>query len=185
MYHVERMDAEISIEEYMRDYVDVDTFLEACKVCPNYNKIWTCPPYTFDPEEYWGQYNTFHVIGKKINFDTETIEKTYSRDEMRALLDQTLFKEKQKLAEELWELELKEPGSRSLSAGNCSICGNGNCSRPQGETCRYPDKMHYSIESLGGNVGKTCSKLMGVELEWLTEGKLPTYFMLVCGLLRK
>ena len=45
--------------------------------------------------------------------------------------------------------------------------------------------MRYSIESLGGNVGLTVSKLMGIELEWVTEGKVPSYFVLVGGLLKK
>ena len=43
--------------------------------------------------------------------------------------------------------------------------------------------MRYSIESLGGNVGKTASKLLGVELMWMEEKKLPAYFVLVNGLL--
>lgn len=42
--------------------------------------------------------------------------------------------------------------------------------------------MRYSIESIGGNVGLTVSKLMGIELEWVQEGKLPSYFVLVGGL---
>lgn len=44
--------------------------------------------------------------------------------------------------------------------------------------------MRHSIESLGGNVGLTCSRLMKIELMWMEEGKLPPYFVLVCGLLR-
>ena len=43
--------------------------------------------------------------------------------------------------------------------------------------------MRYSIESLGGNVGLTIEKLMGIQLEWMEEGKLPHHFVLVCGLL--
>ena len=43
--------------------------------------------------------------------------------------------------------------------------------------------MRYSIESLGGNVGLTISKLLKLELEWIEEGKLPNYFILVSGLL--
>ena len=44
--------------------------------------------------------------------------------------------------------------------------------------------MRYSIESIGGNVGLTLGKLMGIELEWMEEGRLPHYFVLVCGLLK-
>ena len=45
--------------------------------------------------------------------------------------------------------------------------------------------MRYSIESLGGNVGLTVSKLMGIELEWMEEGKIPSYFVLAGGLLKQ
>ena len=41
------------------------------------------------------------------------------------------------------------------------------------------------LSSPGGNVGLTVSKMMGIELEWVQEGKLPSYFVLVGGLLKK
>ena len=82
----------------------------------------------------------------------------------------------------LMEEEKKHPGSISLSAGSCQLCKNG-CAKPLGQPCRFPDQMRYSIESLGGNVGLTIEKLMGIQLEWMEEGKLPHHFVLVCGLL--
>lgn len=36
---IKRFEAEIDIETYVKDYVDVETFLECCKACPNYNKV--------------------------------------------------------------------------------------------------------------------------------------------------
>ena len=60
----------------------------------------------------------------------------------------------------------------------------GSCTRLEGKPCRHPGKMRYSIESLGGNVGTTLSELMEIELEWIQEGRLPSYFVLVSGLLR-
>ena len=92
---------------------------------------------------------------------------------------------KEKITAELFEMENTHPGSVSLSAGSCSICGKGNCTRPSVKPCRYPDKMRYSIESIGGNVGKTVHDLLGIQLEWIEEGKVPSYFVLVCGLLEK
>ena len=89
------------------------------------------------------------------------------------------------LAEELFEMEKAYPGSVSLSAGSCSTCGKDGCTRPSGKPCRYPDKMRYSIEALGGNVGKTVHDLLGIELEWIEEGKAPSYFVLAGGLLEK
>lgn len=88
---------------------------------------------------------------------------------------------KKRLSLELFKEEEKYPGSISLSAGSCTKCTV--CSRETGEPCLYPDKMRYSIESLGGNVGLTIEKLMGLRLEWMEEGRLPHHFVLVCGLL--
>ena len=97
---------------------------------------------------------------------------------------QTLVGEVQDaLTAELFGREEEVPGSQSLSAGSCRICGFDNCARKNGEPCRFPDQLRYSIESLGGNVGLTCTKLLGVPLQWMEESKVPDYFVLVGGLL--
>lgn len=176
MYTLERFEKEISVPLYTEHYVNVAEFVEYCKACENYDKVWSCPPYTFNPEEYWKQYETLCVIGYKINFAEEITEK-------RSM--EIMAEVKNKITEELFAMEEEMPGSISLSAGSCSICGKGNCTRPEGKPCRYPEKMRYSIESIGGNVGKTVSKLLGIELEWIKEGKMPSYFVICGGLLKK
>ena len=45
---IENFQAEVPMEEYVKECVDVATFLEFCKECSNYGKLWCCPPYTFD-----------------------------------------------------------------------------------------------------------------------------------------
>lgn len=185
MYKIVEYNAQIDIDRYLKDYVDISTFLEYCKQCPNYNQIWSCPSYDFDVEEYWKQYKHLHLYGRQIIFDNAARTRTYTEEEMNQLLEHVLSKEKQILAEQLFALETDNPGSISLSAGNCQYCGKDNCSKKENQPCRYPDKMRYSIESLGGNVGKTISNLFHIELEWMEEGKLPSHFVLVSGLLTK
>ena len=97
-------------------------------------------------------------------------------------MEASVHRIKQELSDELLEKEKEYKGSISLSAGSCIRCG-GNCTRKEKKPCRFPEKLRYSIESLGGNVGLTISRLMGIKLEWIEEGKLPSYFVLVCGLL--
>lgn len=185
MYKIRTYTNEISIQNYVENYVDIPTFLKCCEACPNYKNIWSCPTYDFDVESYWRSYNTFSVVGRQILFDEETRNRTFSQEELYSLIEDVIGKEKQILTDELFEQEKLYPGSISLSAGSCSTCGKGNCTRPKSEPCRFPDKMRYSIESLGGNVGKTISDLFHIELEWVEEGKLPSHFVLVCGLLKK
>ncbi len=197
IYTTERYEAVVSVEHYLEKFVDVDTFLEACKACPNYEKIWSCPSYDFDVIEYWNQYKTLELTAIKIIFDEAVAGKQLTKEEQEEITKNSIWEVKAQLAAELYEREKAVPGSISLSAGSCTLCKDAGvyaedgselcesfCTRLKGEPCRFPDKMRYSIESLGGNVGTTLSELMEIELEWIQEGKLPSYFVLVSGLLR-
>ena len=173
-YELTRFEAEKDIESYIEEYVDVETFLECCKSCPNYGNVWSCPPFDFDPIEYWRSFSKLKVAGYRVDYPADRTEEAMTK---------ALWEVKQKLAEELYAEEEENPGSESLSAGTCQICSG--CTRPDGEPCRFPGKRRYSIESIGGNVGKTISQLCGVDLEWIEEGKLTEHFVLVGGLLIK
>lgn len=182
MYTVKRFETSIPVAEYLEGFVDIPTFLEACKACPNYNQVWSCPPYAFDVEEYWKKYEKLELLAAQILFEEAYTERLYTKEELEGILQQVLPVEKQRLTEELMEREKESSGSISLSAGSCQQCREG-CTKPEGKPCRFPDKMRYSLESLGGNVGLTLQKLFGIELEWMEEGKLPHHFVLVMGLL--
>ena len=175
MYIIEKSEKLIKVSDYLDRYVNVEEFLQYCKKCNNYEKLWSCPSYDFNPEDYWKEYDELLVVARKIIFG-EGVDQDRSYEIMLEV--------KEDMSRELYELEKQYPGSISLSAGSCSLCKDG-CTRTVGEPCRYPEMMRYSIESLGGDVGRTVSKLMGYELEWIEEGKLPSYFVLVGGLLKK
>lgn len=181
---VERYETEVPVEEYVEQCVDVDTFLECCKQCENYNRIWSCPSFDFDALQYWKKYRFFHIIGLKLTIPEELRRKTLTKEEQNQVISQILWKEKAKLSEELFEEEKKYPGSISLSAGSCQNCKKNTCTKLEGKPCRFPEKMRYSVEALGGNVGLTVTKYLKQELEWIEEGKLPDHFMLVSGLLK-
>lgn len=171
---IDTFEKTISVADYLEGYVNVEEFLECCKACENYDRKWCCPSFDFDPvEDYWKKYGSLLVVGKKM---------CLSEEEKQGW--QTLMKQvKAELTEDLFAEEEKHPGSVSLSAGSCSICGEDNCTKKDGMPCRSPEKMRYSIEALGGNVGLTASKLLGIRLQWIEEGRVPDYFVLVGGLL--
>lgn len=173
---IENFEKTIDVETYIRDYVNVEEFVECCKKCPMYQKKWSCPEFDFDPVDYWKQFKWLRIYGKKIYLEDD---KDITMDNM----DKFLRDFQNQIADELFEEEKKVPGSVSLSAGSCIVCGEDNCSKKEGLPCRYPEKLRYSIESLGGNVGLTVSKLLGIDLLWCEEGKLPEYFVMVGGLL--
>lgn len=184
MFTTEKYTAEISTRDYLEGYVDVEGFLECCKQCPNYGKTWSCPPFDFAPEEFWKQYERFELTAVKIIFDEEYGGRKFPKEEMDKIMKESIGRVKQELSQELLAEEKRLPGSISLSAGSCSLCG-GNCAKQEEKPCRFPEQMRYSIEALGGNVGMTIEKLMGLKLEWMEDGTLPHYFVLVCGMLRR
>ncbi len=171
---IETYKKEIDTITYVNEYVNVEEFLQMCKQCPNYNNVWTCPPFDFSPEGYWKQYSILEVIAKKIILEPE--EKNEGWETIIAQV-------KKDLTEELFSMEKEIPGSISLSAGHCEECGEV-CLRKENKPCCNKGRMRYSIEALGGNVGLTIQKLMGLKLEWVTEGEVPDYFILVGGILK-
>lgn len=170
-YTLEKFEKETDIKNYIERYVNIPQFLGFCEECPSYGKIWSCPPFDFDPLDVWNSYSRILISGYKI---------TYSEDRTEETMKEALFQVKEKLSEELFSLEAANPGSRSLSAGSCHVCES--CPRSKGLPCMHPETMRYSIEALGGDVGRTVSELAGIEIEWIEEGRLPRHFVL-CGAL--
>ena len=184
-YKTERFETTVNVAEYVDACVDVEEFLPYCRQCPNYQKTWSCPEFSFNPYDYWKAYDEFRIIGIKIWVPEGYAGKSCSVEEITSLTTELLWAEKKKLTEELFELEKQVAGSVSLSAGMCQLCGADNCTKKEGLPCRNPDKLRYSIESLGGNVGLTVNKYLKQQLEWIEAGIMPHYFILVCGLLMK
>lgn len=181
MEQVQRLYAEISTADYLRRFVDIETFLSCCRACPNYGKKWSCPPFDFSAEVYWKRYQTLRLFGFRVPVPAGRRERPLSQNALSRLIDEVLWPEKRKLNQELMELERKYPKSVSLSAGSCQCCAR--CARPLGKSCYQPSRMRYSIEALGGDVGKTAKEILGTEIQWAKDGVPPPYFTLVCGLL--
>ena len=181
MYTTKRHTAEISVADYVRDYINIEEFVEYCRECPNHDQRWACPEFDFDVLGYWQSHETLKLIAEEIIFDEEYAGKKYEDEELKEIIRNSMGPVKDKRTAELFEEEKKYPGSVSLSAGSCHLCDK--CTRPEGLPCKYPEKLRYSIEALGGNVGMTIEKLMGIHIEWMEENTLPSKFVLVCGLL--
>lgn len=184
-YKIKQLSGKIQIKEYLEACVNTEEFLEYCKTCSNYGKVWSCPPYDFSVEQYWKNYKTLLLYGKKIIFSREMLEREYTQQEVDKVLREILVREKEKMTEELYRMENENEGSVSLSAGSCTRCCKEGCTREQGDKCRHINDLRYSIESLGGNVGLTIRKYLREELLWMEENKLPEYFILIGGLLLK
>ena len=188
-YKTKRIEKSIPVSEFVEKYVDVPKFLKFCEECKNYNKVWSCPKYDFDPMDIWNSYESLDLVVIKIIYDEESSKKTFTEDELKTIGRNSLLVEKQNLMDEFMEIEKSSPDTLFLAAGSCDVCGPNdetiNCAKILGEPCRYPDKLRYSVESLGGDVVKAAEDIFGIELKWSNEDTLPEYFILMCGLLKK
>jgi len=93
----ERTTAKIAVAEFLENYVDVMQFLEYCKACPNYDRIWSCPPYSFDMMDFWHKYEALELIGVKVRPDESFRAGTYTREQLREIYETLVFEEKRKL----------------------------------------------------------------------------------------
>ncbi|MCQ2548214.1 MAG: DUF2284 domain-containing protein [Clostridia bacterium] len=176
---VEYFSKTISTKEYIESFVNYEQTLEWCKACPNYGRIWTCPPFDFDPMDIWEAYDELELHAIKFDYIDQ-------RD---------VISKKDELGKKISQLEAETTNSRAIFASCCTECGAKSftkdglpqvaCQRQNGKKCIKPEDIRYSLEAMGADVGRTLSRLMGIELEWLSEGKEPSYYVLVGGLLKK
>ena len=71
---IETFEKTIKVDEFIEGYVNVEEFLECCKVCENYEQVWSCPTYDFDPVDYWKRFENLYVVGKKMILEEEEKE---------------------------------------------------------------------------------------------------------------
>ena len=181
MYHTEIYIKPSTIEELKNNFWDIDKFEGFCKQCRNYGKVWSCPPYDFSIEEYVDRYKYIYIVGVKIVFDEDTLATINTKEKISNYTNETLHFMKNKIMNEMLNLEKLYPNSTSLSAGGCNLCES--CSKLKNIQCIHPDLMRYSLESLGFDVGGVSNKLLNFELKWATETRLPDYFSLIAGIM--
>jgi len=173
---LEFFDRRIGVADYIQNYRDQERFIEYCKVCENYGVCHACPPFDFDTGAVIKDYSNLYLLAEKMILTPQekkalSKEKDISRSELyanvRRVTDYFLL-----------AFEEEYPGSRGFFAGTCYFCNT--CEKKFGRPCRHPEKMRSSLESYGFDIGKTCTELFGIELQW-GEGNVPDYFVLVSG----
>lgn len=166
------------VEEYIRRYRDAERFADLCR---RYGRCWACPPFSFDAEEYLSGFGTAHLIAARIEpgkrLRTLCADAGQSEKQGRALLNEARCE----LDARLLALEEAWPDSRAFFAGTCFDCPEGTCTRPSDLPCVRHGKIRPSLEALGFDLGRTASELLGIELRWSVDGRLPEYFTLISG----
>ena len=181
-YALTTQEATISAEEFVRRYRDVARFDALCAQCPSYGKMWCCPPFDFDPRTCSDGFKTVTVMATTIEFDQAVYDACQgAREKSRQVAQQAMKEVWDGLLPELLERERRCPGSRAFTF-RCSLCPEG-CTRPEGKPCRHPDRMRQSLEAVGFDVSAIAHDLLGINLEWSSDGSLTRHISIVTALM--
>jgi len=170
----ERFVAEVDAQAYINGFRRAEYFMEFCKQCRNYGHRYGCPPFDHDPLSVIESYGKVRIIGVKIIPDDLTLPLEAVNDLMKPVIDE--------LNEELLETEKSLGGTSFGFVGKCPYCGGAICARIEGKPCRHPEKVRPSLEAYGFDISKTAKDLLGLEIKWSKEGRIPEYLTLVCGI---
>lgn len=169
-----------NMKDFIARYQDIEKFMAFCRECPNYNSVWSCPSLSFEVPDFLSKFTHVYIASVKLDLSKETIEYADTSEKIKSVTYDILWPEKDKLQDKLREAEKFVPGSTSLTAGGCSICKK--CSRKDGEKCRFPEKMRYSLDSFGFDLSAITHDVLGYDIQWC-KGRLPDYYTLVHALL--
>lgn len=170
----------LAADEFISRYRDVERIRGFCQACPGYGKSWSCPPFDFDARTVSDGFRTVRLMCTTITFD-EATRATCQTPEQSAAVGRAAMDEVCKdLLPRLYELEREVPGSRCFTY-RCVLCPEG-CTRPEGKPCRHPQQLRHSLEAVGFDIVAMTRDLLGIDLEWSTDGSLPKHLNLITAL---
>ena len=179
-YTVTTKQATMAADEFIRRYRDVERIGAFCLQCPGYGKSWSCPPFDFDPRTQSDGFSQVMLMGTTIEFDEKTRAACKTAEQSTATGHEAMQEVWKTLLPKLYEMERNTPGSRCFTF-RCVLCPEG-CTRPEGKPCRHPEMMRHSLESVGFDIEAMTRELLGIDLEWSTDGSLPKHITLVTTL---
>lgn len=180
MYTITTFQNDLPLKDFISRYQNIEKYLAYCRECPNYNSVWSCPELAFPVADFLGKYSHICLVAVKIDLAKETIDSADTPEKIKQITKDILWKEKGILSKKLLTAEKHFPGSTSLTAGGCTLCAV--CSRKNGQPCRQPGKMRYSLDSFGFDLSAITHDLLGYDIQWC-HGRLPDYYTLVHALL--
>ena len=172
MYTAQVQTAALPVSRWLAEYCDPRRFQDACRACPDYGNIWSCPPGVPDAAQAFAPFRTVHIIGVRVNYAPETLARARTPELTEQLRQASYGVVKKQLLSTLLELEKAVPGSWTVAAGRCEQCET--CARREGRPCRKRSRMRYSFSAFGFDLGELARKELGLELLWAERG-LPAY----------
>lgn len=160
-------------EEYISRFRNAELFIKRCMECRNYNRNWSCPPYSHDIPAELRQYRHITITATTIT----PKKKNIPLSEWNSIVGP----QRERVEKQLLAMEKELEGRAFGFGGSCSYCLEDECTRPKGLPCRHPELVRPSLEAYGFDISKTLSELFDIELVWGKEGFMPEYITLVSG----
>ena len=172
-HKIEYITSEVNISELNKFHNPTKVF-EYCKACPNYNKLWSCPPHSFNIDEFITKYKRAKIIGGKVIINKSLI----NTDRIKEECSEIFLEARKTFSNKLISEETKN--SISLIAGNCYKCTS--CSRILGIPCIKNNEMRYSLESIGYLVSDITTNILNLDIQWI-KNEIPDYMVTVGAML--
>lgn len=152
----------VTIDALLSHY-DFEKIIGYCQSCPNYDKIWSCPPFNFSTYDYLDKFSSAIIYSGEIFFDLSNSSDDEKNNKRRLIYDMG----RKEFRNYLMTIEEKYIESEALIAGHCFLCDE--CTRLHGKKCSYPKKIRYSLESMGIEVSSLLKTVLNQELQWDTD----------------
>lgn len=164
--------ADVDLAWYCHEFRDVPRFLDMCRQCPNYGRLWSCPPLVPAASDVFSRYGRMRLFAVRVDVGTGVP----AGDASRITLPVRLACESM-----LVRLEKELGGTAFSYVGDCVHCPGLPCARTQGLPCRHPKKVRPSLEAHGFDLGRTADRIFGRTMLWGKDGILPEHLLIVTG----
>lgn len=171
----------LPVSKLVSEFRDVDRFMGLCRACPNFGKMWSCPPFESLPPILDSKTAQCRLLLYEIDIpQSKSSTAAPSQQEIKRIYDSA----RAEIDPKLLALGKNLPsGSLVLLGGSCANCPLPKCARLENKPCPRPESMRPSLESLGFDVVAIAKKIFGADLEWATASKTPQTLRIVCAIL--
>lgn len=136
-------------------FMNRDYLLSLCKGgCENFNKNWSCPPNSPRFDEFSLDYTNSLLVELTSEVgENEEFMEAYVKN--RSTLEDLLTK---------MQIDFE---CIKTSCGTCSLCKK--CAILDQKDCYHPEKMRYSMESMGMNLSQLSEEIFNHKLTWNSD----------------
>ncbi len=149
-----------------------ETVLNLCRQCPNFDKLWSCPPVVPDFDKFSARYKYADVF----LFRAETSQ--FSAEENPTIACYEFLKKKNRK----YVLKLEEEKSGlAVFSFSCDLCSK--CRKKEGKPCKKPEKMRFNLTAFGFMIEDLSKVLMNHQISWSKDNNEAQYITQVSFLL--